>query len=93
MRHFALIAYDISNDRRRARVARILTEHGTRVQYSVFEVDLHPARLQALLQRLRNSIDSSEDHLRIYPLDRDTLDRVEVLGGPRPYETPSCWIV
>lgn len=93
MRQFALIAYDSPDDKRRGRLARILTMHGVRVQYSVFEVDLHQPAFEYLINRLRKECHPTEDHVRIYPLDRDILPKVQVLGGPRPYETPACWIV
>lgn len=35
-----MITYDISDDRIRYRVAKILENHGSRVQYSVFECRL-----------------------------------------------------
>ncbi len=37
-----LIAYDISLDERRTRIAHLLESYGDRVQYSVFVVDLRP---------------------------------------------------
>lgn len=52
-----LVAYDISNDATRDRVAVALQSYGQRVQYSVFLVDGRPAdfvRLRAVLARLIN---------------------------------------
>ena len=37
--------YDISDDRRRTQVSRVLLQYGTRLQRSVFEVWLEPAEL------------------------------------------------
>lgn len=50
-----LVAYDITDDRRRDKVAVALQEHGERIQYSVFMVDGRPAsfvRLRALIAEL-----------------------------------------
>ena len=41
-----VIAYDISEDRRRARVAAVLQAYGDRVQRSVFIATLEPDRLR-----------------------------------------------
>ena len=52
-----LVAYDVSNDARRDRVATALQAYGERIQYSVFLVDGRPAdfvRLQVTLSTLIN---------------------------------------
>lgn len=56
-----LIAYDIPDDRRRTKVAKILLGFGDRVQYSVFVVDLLPASLVRLRTLLNNAIDGDND--------------------------------
>ena len=58
-----LICYDIIHDRRRDRVATTLQEYGDRVQYSVFIVDISPARLLQLKSELEQLIDSDEDSI------------------------------
>lgn len=61
-----LVAYDVSDDRRRGRVAGELRRRGRRVQYSVFEL---PAGEREELRRvLAGLMDASEDRLRIQPL-------------------------
>ncbi|KAA5598208.1 CRISPR-associated endonuclease Cas2 [Blastochloris sulfoviridis] len=61
-----VVAYDIRSPRRLARVAKVLSEIGFRLQYSVFAADLtEPARGQ-LIARLRKLIDPAEDDVRIY---------------------------
>ena len=44
-----MIAYDISEDRIRYRVAKILENYGTRVQYSVFECKLREQEKNLLI--------------------------------------------
>ena len=63
-----LVAYDVSNDARRDRVAVALQGFGERIQYSVFIVDGKPAdfvRLQVILAKL---IDPSTDRVIICDL-------------------------
>lgn len=42
--HRYLVAYDIVDDRRRTKIAKVLESYGDRIQYSVFVVDIKPAR-------------------------------------------------
>jgi CRISPR-associated protein Cas2 len=61
-----MIAYDISEDRIRYRVAKILENHGTRVQYSVFECRLREQEKKLLREQLLDLLDQG-DSLRWYP--------------------------
>jgi CRISPR-associated protein Cas2 len=63
-----VICYDISDDRRRNRVAKALLGYGERVQESVFECHLDPARLRQLQAQLKPLVHELEDRLRYYPL-------------------------
>jgi len=65
-----LICYDIISDGRRSKVADILSEFGDRVQYSVFVVDISPARLLRLKDRLSLVIDSKEVSILFCDLGR-----------------------
>lgn len=77
---FYLICYDIVDDRRRARVARLLEAYGVRIQKSVFESVLDPAQYEKLQTRLLNLLDRREDQLRFYPLSEPCRNKVIVLG-------------
>lgn len=58
-----LIAYDIPDDRRRTRIAKVLGQYGDRIQYSVFIVDVLPASLLRLKSEVKGLIDSTEDSI------------------------------
>lgn len=60
-----LIAYDIADDIRRSHVAKHLQAYGMRVQYSVFLVDLKPAKVQRLLDSLSHLVDSEQDSVLV----------------------------
>lgn len=51
-----LIAYDVSDDRRREKVAKLLQHYGQRVQYSVFIADLNPSQHRTMRLDLRDRI-------------------------------------
>ena len=77
---FIVVSYDISHDRRRARLSRELKNFGTRVQYSVFECVLEPKdidRLQAAIER----IIKPDDRVRYYPLCERCEQHVVAIGG------------
>ncbi|MCI1207539.1 MAG: CRISPR-associated endonuclease Cas2 [Microbacteriaceae bacterium] len=59
--HRYVIAYDIVDDRRRNHVAKVLQSYGVRVQYSVFLIDLRPAKLVRLRMKLLTLINPGED--------------------------------
>ncbi|WP_433532637.1 CRISPR-associated endonuclease Cas2 [Micromonospora sp. CA-263727] len=56
-----LIAYDITDDVRRTKVAKKLESYGDRVQYSVFIVDARPAKLLRLRAQLTDMINEGTD--------------------------------
>lgn len=58
-----LICYDIVDDRRRTRLSKVLGEYGDRIQYSVFVVDISPARLLRLKTEAKAVINSSADSI------------------------------
>jgi CRISPR-associated protein Cas2 len=82
-----LIAYDVADDRRRARVSTKLSSYGDRLQYSVFIVDGRPAKVVRLRSALARLIDQATDSVIICDLGLLTLDRdrqFDVIGRRRP---------
>ncbi|MDQ5911217.1 MAG: CRISPR-associated protein Cas2 [Pseudomonadota bacterium] len=75
-----LICYDISEDPKRlTRVARYLSKHAFRVQYSVFIGSFFEAELEKVLDGLEGIIDPRKDDVRCYPLP-EQVDGVVLLG-------------
>ena len=62
------VAYDITNDKRRNRVAKILKDFGTRIQYSVFECNTDRRALLRLQSQLEKVVDFAEDTITFYHL-------------------------
>ena len=75
-----VVSYDITDDRRRSRVARVLEDHGTRVQYSVFDCLLNEKALLALKGALDRLIDHETDSVRFYRLCASCRGGIELLG-------------
>lgn len=84
-----LLCYDITDDRRRDRVASWLLRFGERVQKSVFEITVKDERHYNRMWRgIRERIKpDAGDHVRAYPFTQITLKQVQVFGGTAP-ETP-----
>lgn len=86
--HRYIVAYDVASDARRARVAKTLESYGDRLQYSVFLVDVKPAKLVRLKVRVRAHIEPVTDSVLICdlgPLAGARSGRVEFIGANRPF--------
>lgn len=72
-----LVAYDIVDDRRRARLAKVLSAFGDRIQYSIFLIDLTPAKEVRLRARVAAEIDARVDSVLFCHLGPTALSRTE----------------
>ena len=81
-----VIAYDISDDRRRTKVHQILTGFGKWTQYSLFECFLSRKELVLLRSKLAEHLVAAEDSVRFYPLCANCVAKVETVGGAAPAE-------
>ncbi|MBS5945160.1 MAG: CRISPR-associated endonuclease Cas2 [Peptoniphilus harei] len=85
-----LITYDVetvsSDGKRRLRqVAKVCLDYGQRVQNSVFELNIYPADLVLIKNKLEKIIDPKKDSIRIYNLGKNWENRVETLGRDNSY--------
>ena len=63
-----LLIYDISDDKRRNKLAKLFESYGRRVQYSAFEFCLDYDKKKKMLNKL-NDIAVNEDNIRIYSIE------------------------
>ncbi len=61
-----VVAYDVRDDARRARLARVLEDYGVRTQLSVFECSLAMPEFLSLLRATEQLIDSRADRIAYY---------------------------
>lgn len=92
-RAFFVLAYDIANDRRRAKIARAMEAVGDRVQGSVFEAYLAPAELEKVLKKTGKIMKEDEDSLRIYVLCSACRQKVQMRGLGKVTPPPGIMIV
>ncbi|MFZ5820876.1 MAG: CRISPR-associated endonuclease Cas2 [Chloroflexota bacterium] len=81
-----LITYDVNTEspggqKRLRKVAKACQNYGQRVQHSVFECVIDPARLKVLQATLEGLIDKEKDSLRYYYLGDEWRKRVEHVGA------------
>lgn len=67
-KRMVVVAYDISNDRRRAKVVKILERVGVRVNFSVFECMLTERQYESLRDELLQVISLKEDTVVYYSI-------------------------
>jgi CRISPR-associated protein Cas2 len=66
---FVVISYDIPDDKRRLKVAKLLLDYGgQRVQWSVFECYITNRNLDRLRERLLKVFNAEQDSIRFYRL-------------------------
>jgi CRISPR-associated protein Cas2 len=81
-----LITYDVNTEteagkKRLRKVAKQCQNYGQRVQNSVFECMIDPARLKLLQSQLEKLIDVKKDSLRYYNLGNEWRSRIEHVGA------------
>jgi CRISPR-associated protein Cas2 len=89
-----LVSYDIPNNKRRTKIAKILLDYGERVQYSVFECNLTVRQIKKLMKELAAVVNDKEDSVRAYRLCAACEQMVETMGQAQPpQEEPDLFIV
>ena len=87
-----LVSYDVTDDRRREKLAKALLDYGQRVQESVFWLETEDDLGDRIRDRLARIISLGEDSLWIVPVCLACVKKLEVIGiSPRP-EVPEFYI-
>ncbi len=93
-----VVSYDVRTDveggkRRLRHVAKLCESYGQRVQFSVFECVLDPAKWLELKNKLIKEINLREDSLRFYYLGANWGRRIEHVGIKKHLETSSDTLI
>ncbi len=86
-----VVSYDVNTEtpagrRRLRKIAKTCQDYGQRVQFSVFECEVSPARWVELKGRLLTILDPTTDSLRLYNLGADGQRRIEHVGAKLPLD-------
>ena len=76
-----VVTYDISEDKRRTKIHKVLKSYGQWMQFSVFECALTATEYARLRNRLNKLIRPEADSIRFYFLCECCLPKVERIGG------------
>ena len=94
-RYLHIILYDISDDRRRTELHKVLSRWGGALQYSVFQVRCTPRELERIRYELTCELGES-DRVAVIRLCGSCAQRIAFHGEPLDrFETeqPCCRIV
>jgi len=88
-----LVAYDISEDAARSRVAAYLQQWGDRIQRSVFVCAIAPEDLDEVNQRLATMIDPDTDAIHLLPACATCWSRLVVHGQAERHPDAPYWAI
>jgi CRISPR-associated protein Cas2 len=79
-----VILYDITHDKTRTRVSRILEQHGyERIQFSTFVGNQPPQNIKGLwktLNKLLSSVDCESDKILVIRLPAENFKKMMIIG-------------
>ena len=75
-----LIIYDISDEKRLRRIAKLMESYGVRVQKSVFETKLNLVRLSELKKKATELIDEKEDGMKFFKFCPKCWQKKDCIG-------------
>ena len=88
-----LVAYDIADPKRLARVASICEDYGVRVQYSIFECRLDEDHFTDFWLKLLEEIEVQEDRVVAYKIDARSAKETLTAGTMVCSEKVLCYLV
>lgn len=90
-KHMVVVAYDITDDKRRNRMVKLLEQYGSRINYSVFECMITHKEHETLLEAATGIIDPQNDQVAIYHVCSDCYAKTEYL--PRHIKKPATVVI
>ena len=88
-----VVAYDITDPKRLARVAKVCEDYGVRVQYSIFECRLDEDEFTDFWLKLLEEIDEDEDRMVAYKIDARCAKETLTAGTMVCSEKAVCYLV
>jgi len=88
-----IVSYDIIDDNKRTKLAKTLLNFGKRVQYSVFECDLQPDKIEKMTAQALKLVDLEKDSLRIYRICQACVSQIESYGIKKGWEEEEIIVI
>jgi len=92
---FYVVAYDISNNKRRKKLSECLDKYGRRVNYSVYEIELGKTKFNKLLTeiKVKKLVNKKYDSVRFYHLCKDCVPKsFELSIASDPFDSEELFI-
>ena len=80
-----VLCYDVSSNKRRCKISKLLEDVASRVQFSVFEARMTATELERVVKKVEAHLDKG-DSLRVYTIARPGERHCEVHGSGVPIE-------
>jgi CRISPR-associated protein Cas2 len=88
-----LVAYDVADDSRRARVAAALSRVGLRFQYSLFMCQVEGSRTEEFMAKISALIDAEVDRLFMLPLCATCGESAVAIGSCTRELEDVMWVI
>ncbi len=89
---FVVVAYDLSDDKRRTLLHKKLKAFGLAVQYSVFECLLNREQIKQMKQMIHDNLKTKEgDRVRYYYLCESCRHRIQATDGVTRQDAPAVF--
>lgn len=88
-----VVAYDVSDDRRRVRLHTLLLGYGSPVQESVFECEVTEKQKATMQRRVARVIRPGTDQVRYYMLCEACASKAEDAEGQSRQPPPDVYVV
>lgn len=88
-----IVSYDITDTRRRTKLAKTLEDFGDRVQYSVFECILDGNLLNKMVARIKRIVLEKDDSVRVYSICANCERVIKVIGQGKVSKSEDVYIV
>jgi len=72
---YLIVTYDISNDKKRNRLAKDLLQFGIRTQKSFFECEVNKKEL-TIIKQIINRVAEGDDLVTIYHTNEENIERI-----------------
>lgn len=91
-KQFIVIAYDITDDKKRQKVAKLLETSGERCNFSVFECLLAESKIKILQKKIDQIINKKTDCVLFYYLCKSCIEKSEVMGRNQNRREEIVWV-
>ncbi len=88
-----IVSYDVTDTRRRTKLAKTLEDFGDRVQYSVFECILDGNLLNKMVARIKRIVLEKDDSVRVYTLCANCERVIKIIGQGKVTKSEDVYIV